>query len=67
LAALGRAAGRHCLCADTFNNAVKEIVAATGAVTTLGSGFRFPSGVAVGANGRVLYAIDYLNLWKFTP
>ena len=53
--------------ADTGNNAVKEILAASGAVITLASGFRTPTGVAVSANGRVLYVIDYENIWKFTP
>jgi len=45
---------------------VEEIVAATGAVNTLGSGFRFPGSVAAGANGSV-YVIDYENVWEITP
>jgi DNA-binding beta-propeller fold protein YncE len=51
--------------ADSGNNAVKEIVAATGAVATLGSGFNSPSVVAVDSKGSVYVVSDYL--WKFTP
>ncbi len=46
--------------ADTENNAVREIVAATGAVKTLGSVFGTPRGVAVDAAGNV-YVADTLN------
>jgi DNA-binding beta-propeller fold protein YncE len=50
--------------ADTYNNAVKEIVAVNGVVTsgstviTVGSGFSGPSGVAVSGAGNVFVA-DY--------
>ena len=46
--------------ADTENNAVREIVAATGAVKTLASGFNTPGGVAVDAAGNV-YVADTFN------
>jgi len=52
--------------ADTSNNAVKEIVAVGGGVTssstvvTVGSGFSTPEGVAVDASGNVFVA-DYSN------
>jgi len=52
--------------ADSGNNAVKEIVAATGAINTLGSGFNSPRAVAVDASGRI-YVIDSGKLWRFTP
>jgi large repetitive protein len=48
--------------ADTFNNAVKEILAAGGytTVNTLGEGFSLPMGVAVDGSGNVFVA-DYGN------
>ncbi len=41
--------------ADTANNAVKEI-AASGAITTLGSGFSAPTGVAIDGAGNIVVA-----------
>jgi DNA-binding beta-propeller fold protein YncE len=47
--------------ADTYNNAVKEILAPDyTTVITLGSGFNQPHGVAVDAIGNVFVA-DYGN------
>ncbi len=48
--------------ADFANNAVKEILAASGytTVNTLGSGFNYPDGVAVDANDNV-YVADSTN------
>ena len=52
--------------ADTGNNAIKEITAASnyGTVTTLGSGFNLPEGVAVDASGNVFVADDGNGLVK---
>ena len=59
-------AGGDVFVADARNNAVKEIVAVNGQVSssstvnTVGSGFRYPAGVAVDAGGDVFVA-DYGN------
>ena len=52
--------------ADTFNNAVKEILAASGytTVNTLGSGFYYPEGVAVDASGNVFVGDSNNNAVK---
>ena len=52
--------------ADTHNNAVKEILAASGytTVNTLGSGFSNPFGVAVDAGGNVFVADSGNNAVK---
>ncbi|HEY2856865.1 MAG TPA: hypothetical protein VGJ21_00440 [Terracidiphilus sp.] len=52
--------------ADTFNNAVKEITAASGytAVKTLGSGFNSPGGVAVDSIGNIFVADTANNAVK---
>ena len=49
--------------ADTFNNAVKEILASSGYTTvkTLGSGFAWPVGVAVDGNGNVFVGDQHNN------
>lgn len=52
--------------AETDNNSIKEIVAATGAIIQVVSGFSNPEGLAVDAKGRV-YVIDAGGLWAFTP
>jgi len=48
--------------ADTYNNAVKEILAAGGYTTvkTLVSGYYYPQSIAVDGNGN-LFIADYLN------
>jgi sugar lactone lactonase YvrE len=50
--------------ADPPGDEVKEIVAATGAVKTLGSGFHTPTGVAVDAAGNVYVADSGNNALK---
>jgi sugar lactone lactonase YvrE len=56
--------------ADTYNNAVKEIVAVNGVIPasptirTLGSGFNQPSGVALDGSGDVFVADSGNNLVK---
>ena len=52
--------------ADSYNNAVKEIVAAGGytTVNTLGSGFLHPRGVAVDGSGNVFVADSRNNAVK---
>jgi NHL repeat len=56
--------------ADQYHNAVKEIVAVGGvvssssAVNTIGSGFSVPSGVAVEGSGNVFVADQYHNAVK---
>jgi sugar lactone lactonase YvrE len=42
--------------ADAGNNAIKQIAARTGVISTLGSGFSGPEGVAVDASGNVYVA-----------
>ena len=56
--------------ADTNNSAVKEIVAVSGVVSssstvnTIGSGFRYPAGVAVDGSGNVFVADSDNNVVK---
>ncbi|WP_263366467.1 Ig-like domain repeat protein [Edaphobacter bradus] len=50
--------------ADTYNNAVKEIVAGNGQVNTIGSGFVHTFGVAVDSAGNVFVADDGNNVVK---
>jgi len=51
--------------ADTYNNAVKENLAAGGytTVNTLGSGFSNPTGVAVDGSGNVFVATKAIIVW----
>jgi len=46
--------------ADRGNNRIRKIVAATGVVSTLASGFTSPTGVAVDGSGDV-YVVGILN------
>ena len=49
--------------ADTFNNAVKEVLPG-GTIKTIGSGFSYPLGVAVDAAGDVFVADTFNNAVK---
>lgn len=46
--------------ADTSNNAIRKVLIATGAVSTLATGFNFPGGIAVDG-ASVSYVADSLN------
>ncbi len=61
----GVLAGGDVYVADQFNNAVKEILApGYTTVSTLGSGFHNPAGVAVDGSGNVYVADQYNNAVK---
>ena len=52
--------GTNVYIADSANNLVRKLAIATGAVTTMATGFNGPAGVAVDSSGNV-YVADTLN------
>jgi DNA-binding beta-propeller fold protein YncE len=50
--------GSTIVVADTFSSAVRKVDVASGTVTTLGSGFSYPAGVVLTADGTSAYVAD---------